>query len=78
MTDVAAEIAQNMEVTRDLLERAHLLTPDLPAQVAGLLTAAVTLIERQVGREMAPGVLLGLIGPTLDDWTGRAGPPSVQ
>ncbi len=64
----ANEVAANAAAAAELLRHVHLVTPDRPRQVAALLTAATTLIEREVGQTQAGAVLLALIEATLEDW----------
>lgn len=59
---------RNEDLTRDMLRHAHLVTSDPTEQALALLTAATVLIERDVGRAMAPVTLWALVEPTLADW----------
>lgn len=67
MTETS-EVAANAASAAELLRHVHLVTPDRPRQVAALLTAATTLIEREVGQAQAGAVLVALIDATLQDW----------
>lgn len=75
MTD---EVKHNTEMARDLMDRAHILSPDPAEKAAALITAATVIIERDVGRALAPGALMALIAPTIADWTDRQPGGTVQ
>ena len=78
MTDLNTEVRHNADIANDLIERAHLLTPDAAQQAMALITAATVVIERDVGRALATGVLAALIAPTLADWTDQQPSGTMQ
>lgn len=66
--DILAQVERNKAVTEDMLRQAHIVTPDRAEQIGALITAATVLIEREVGRKAASGLLIALVGPTLAEW----------
>ncbi|MFZ2997274.1 hypothetical protein [Sphingobium sp.] len=63
-----AQVERNKALAEDMLRQAHLVSPDAAEQIGAMMTAATVLIEREVGRLAAPGLLVALIGPTLAEW----------
>lgn len=61
-------VHRNAELCQDMLRHAHLVTGDTTEQIGAMLTAATVLIEREVGRALAPSLLMAIIQPTLEDW----------
>ncbi|KEZ20095.1 hypothetical protein CP98_01300 [Sphingobium yanoikuyae] len=71
-SSVAEQVQRNQAVTEDILRQVHLITPDRAEQIGALVTAATVLIEKEVGREAAPALLIALVNPTLADWQAAA------
>lgn len=67
-TKTLAQVERNVAVTEDILRHAHIITPDRAEQIGALITAATVLIEREVGRQEASGLLIALVSPTLSEW----------
>lgn len=79
MTDLdPAALAANIDLTRQMIDQARLVTPDASQQAMAMLTAAVVLIEREVGRDHAPATLQAMLEPTLADWGAQPVARSVQ
>ncbi len=70
--DTLAQVERNRAVTEDMLRQAHIVTPHRAEQIGALITAATVLIEREVGRQAAPGLLIALVSPTMADWQAAA------
>lgn len=70
--------ARNTELARDMLRHAHMVTTDLPEQIAALVTAATVQIERDVGAPLAAGALWALVEPTLTEWRKAEGALTEQ
>jgi hypothetical protein len=68
----------NARVAKSLIEAARFLAPDPIAASTGLLTAATTLIEREVGRGMASAALAALLTPTVTSWLARQPSEAMQ
>jgi len=66
--DTLSQVERNKALAKDMLRQAHIMTPDRAEQIGALITAATVLIEREVGRQAAPGLLIALVGPTLAEW----------
>lgn len=78
MTDDHARAARNEAHTNAALAMANFITSDPTEQVAAMLTAATVLIEREVGKDMAPAALGALLEPTVAGWYARAPGEAVQ
>ena len=65
-----ATIARNVQLSTGMLALAQFVTPDLDEQAGALITAATVIIERKVGRGLAPAALHALLAPTIADWAG--------
>lgn len=70
--ETLVRVERNIAVTEDMLRHAHIVTPDRAEQIGALITAAIVLIEREVGREAASSLLIALVNPTLADWQAAA------
>ena len=70
---------QNTDLAKQLLKHIHLLTPDPIEQIAGLLTAATTVIEVAFGAARAPEILTMMTAPSIEAWQyGRQAGERVQ
>jgi hypothetical protein len=74
----AAMYDRNLELSADMLRHAHLVTTDRFEQAGALITAALTLIEQDAGRDQAGAALFALILPTLQAWEGAAADQVMQ
>jgi hypothetical protein len=77
-----AELAMaehNVDLARQMMKHAHLLTPDPVEQIAGLLTAATTVIEMAFGAARSAEVLTMMTEPSVKAWQhGRQAGGRVQ
>lgn len=77
-----AELAMaehNIALARQMLKHAHLLTPDPVEQIAGLLTAATTVIEMAFGAAQSAEILTMMTEPSVKAWQhGRKAGERVQ
>lgn len=70
---------RNTDLSKQLLKHVHLLTPDPVEQIAGLLTAATTIIEVTFGTAQAADILAVMITPSVQTWQlGRQSGESIQ
>jgi hypothetical protein len=77
-SDILREIIANTERAAFLIGQLEAMDCPLVEKTAALLTAATTLIEREVGRTMGPAALAALLAPTLAEWAASAAGETVQ
>jgi hypothetical protein len=73
LTDDQEIAERNAANTRAALALADFITTDPTEKAAALITAATIIIEREVGRALAPAALAALTEPTVVGWSAHAG-----
>lgn len=76
--ELLRQIVANTERATFLLQQVEAMDCPPVDRVVALLTAATTIIERNVGREHAGQMLIQLIAPSMAEWDGREPAGTIQ